>query len=146
VVLIFYRSVLRARSDDGFVADTGESGGETASGGAAAPDDSDTHDVSLAHGPPNSPKDDDRGGRSRSKRVRPIDLVYGRGMGILEGKKIVITGVLTDASLAFGVARIARQEGAEVVLTGAGRALSLTKRTARKLATDDQPAPAVFEF
>ncbi len=67
-------------------------------------------------------------------------------MGILEGKKIVITGVLTDASLAFGVARIARQEGAEVVLTGAGRALSLTKRTARKLATDDRPAPAVFEF
>ena len=54
-------------------------------------------------------------------------------MGLLEGKKIVITGVLTDASLAFGVARIARQEGAEIVLTGAGRALSLTKRTARKL-------------
>jgi enoyl-[acyl-carrier protein] reductase I len=54
-------------------------------------------------------------------------------MGLLAGKKIVITGVLTDASLAFGVARIARQEGAEIVLTGAGRALSLTKRTARKL-------------
>lgn len=54
-------------------------------------------------------------------------------MGILEGKKIVITGVLTDASLAFGVARIALEEGAEIVLTGAGRALSLTQRTARKL-------------
>lgn len=54
-------------------------------------------------------------------------------MGLLDGKKLVITGVLTDASLAFGVARLAQQEGAEVVLTGAGRALKLTQRTARKL-------------
>ena len=54
-------------------------------------------------------------------------------MGLLDGKKIVITGVLTDASLAYGVARIALDEGAEIVLTGAGRALSLTQRTARKL-------------
>ena len=63
-------------------------------------------------------------------------------MGILDGKKLVITGVLTDASLAFGVAKIARQEGAEIVLTGAGRALSLTKRTARKLGDGID----VFEF
>jgi len=54
-------------------------------------------------------------------------------MGILDGKKIVITGVLTDASLAYAVARIALDEGAEIVLTGAGRALRLTQRTARKL-------------
>ncbi len=54
-------------------------------------------------------------------------------MGLLDGKKIVVTGVLTDASLAFGVARLAREEGADIVLTGAGRALSLTQRTARKL-------------
>jgi enoyl-[acyl-carrier protein] reductase I len=54
-------------------------------------------------------------------------------MGLLEGKRILITGVLTDASLAFAVARQAQTEGAEVVLTGAGRGLSLTKRTARKL-------------
>ena len=54
-------------------------------------------------------------------------------MGLLDGKKIVITGVLTDASLAFGVARIAIDEGAEIVLTGAGRALRLTERTARRL-------------
>jgi enoyl ACP reductase len=54
-------------------------------------------------------------------------------MGLLEGKNSVVTGVLTDASLAFGVARIAREEGADIVLTGAGRALSLTQRTARKL-------------
>ena len=67
-------------------------------------------------------------------------------MGLLDGKNIVITGVLTDASLAFGVADLALREGANVILTGAGRGLSLTERTARKL-----PAPAsgpipVFEF
>jgi enoyl-[acyl-carrier protein] reductase I len=58
-------------------------------------------------------------------------------MGLLDGKRLVITGVLTDASLAFGVARLAQEQGAEVVLTGAGRGLSLTERTARKL-----PRPA----
>jgi meromycolic acid enoyl-[acyl-carrier protein] reductase len=57
-------------------------------------------------------------------------------MGLLDGKKIVITGVLTDASLAFGVARLALAEGADIVLTGAGRALRLTERTARKLGDD----------
>jgi enoyl ACP reductase len=54
-------------------------------------------------------------------------------MSLLDGKRILVTGVLTDASLAFGVARLAQEEGAEVVLTGAGRGLSLTQRTARKL-------------
>lgn len=63
-------------------------------------------------------------------------------MGLLDGKKIVITGVLTDASLAFGVAQLAQREGAQIVLTGAGRALSLTQRTARRL---DTPVD-VFEF
>ncbi|MFM8564066.1 MAG: enoyl-ACP reductase FabI [Acidimicrobiia bacterium] len=57
-------------------------------------------------------------------------------MGIVEGKRIVVTGVLTDASLAFGVARLALEEGADIVLTGAGRALSLTQRTARKLSRE----------
>src|SRR5688572_28620666 len=55
------------------------------------------------------------------------------GMGILDGKRILVTGVLTDASLAFSAARLAQEQGAEVVLTGAGRGLSLTQRTARKL-------------
>jgi enoyl-[acyl-carrier protein] reductase I len=58
-------------------------------------------------------------------------------MGILDGKKLLITGVLTDASLAYGVAELAQREGAEIVLTGAGRGLRLTERTARKL-----PRPA----
>ena len=57
-------------------------------------------------------------------------------MGLLDDKKIVITGVMTDASLAYGVARLALAEGADIVLTGAGRALSLTKRTARKIGDD----------
>lgn len=67
-------------------------------------------------------------------------------MGILDGKKIVITGVLTDASLAFGVAQIALDEGAEIVLTGAGRALKLTQRTARKLNVPGDEAIEVFEL
>lgn len=63
-------------------------------------------------------------------------------MGLLDGKNIVITGVLTDASLAYGVAELAQREGANIVLTGAGRALSLTQRTGRKL-----PQPVdVFEL
>ena len=63
-------------------------------------------------------------------------------MGVLDGKKILITGVLTDASLAFGIAKLAQEEGAEIILTGAGRGLRLTQRTARKLPTE----PSVFEF
>ncbi len=63
-------------------------------------------------------------------------------MGLLDGKRLLITGVLTDASLAFEVARLAQEEGADVVLSGAGRALSLTKRTARKLPSE----PDVLEI
>ncbi len=63
-------------------------------------------------------------------------------VGILEGKRLLITGVLTDASLAFAVARLAQYEGAEIVLTGAGRGLKLTERTARKLPGETE----VLEF
>ena len=56
-------------------------------------------------------------------------------MGILAGKRILVTGVITDASIAFHVARVAQQEGATVVLTGFGR-LSLVERIAKRL-----PAP-----
>ncbi len=54
-------------------------------------------------------------------------------MGILNDKKLLITGVLTDDSLAFGVAKLAQAEGAEIILTSFGRAMRLTERTARKL-------------
>jgi len=63
-------------------------------------------------------------------------------MGILDGKRILVTGVLTDASLAFAVAKLAQEEGGEVVLSGAGRGLSLTRRTARKLPVE----PLVLEI
>ena len=44
-------------------------------------------------------------------------------MGILEGKKLLITGVLTEASIAFSVARLAQEQGAEIVLSSFGRML-----------------------
>ena len=52
---------------------------------------------------------------------------------LLDGKRLLVTGVLNDASIAFSVARLAQENGAEVVLTSFGRAMSLTQRTARRL-------------
>ena len=52
---------------------------------------------------------------------------------LLADKRILVTGVLNDASMAFHVARRAQEEGAEVVLTSFGRAMSLTTRAARRL-------------
>ena len=63
-------------------------------------------------------------------------------MGLLEGKRILVTGVLNDDSIAYGVARIAQEEGAEIVLTSFARAMSLTRRTARRLS----PEPDVLEM
>ncbi len=54
-------------------------------------------------------------------------------MGLLEGKKLLVTGVLVDTSIAFHVARLAQQEGAEVVLTAPGRQTRLTSAVARRL-------------
>jgi len=59
--------------------------------------------------------------------------------GLLEGKRLLITGVITDASIAFHVARVAQEQGAKVVLTGYGR-LSLVERIAQRL---PQPAPVI---
>ncbi|MCA2222219.1 enoyl-ACP reductase FabI [Nonomuraea aurantiaca] len=53
-------------------------------------------------------------------------------MGILQGKRILVSGVLTDASIAFSVAKLAQEEGATVVLTGFGR-MSLVERIAKRL-------------
>lgn len=55
---------------------------------------------------------------------------------LLDGKKLVITGVLTKDSIAATVARLAQEQGADVVLTSFGRGLRLTERVARTL-----PAP-----
>ena len=61
---------------------------------------------------------------------------------LLEGKKVLVTGVLTDASIAYDVARIAQEQGAEIVLTSFGRAMSLTQRVAKRLPT----TPEVLEL
>jgi enoyl ACP reductase len=52
---------------------------------------------------------------------------------LLEGKRLLITGVLTPQSIAFAVARIAQEEGAEIVLTSFGKAMGLTEKSARRL-------------
>ena len=61
-------------------------------------------------------------------------------MALLDGKRILVTGVLTDASIAFHVARLAQEEGAEVVLSSYGRVLRLTTRIANRL---PKPAPVI---
>jgi enoyl-[acyl-carrier protein] reductase I len=52
---------------------------------------------------------------------------------LLDGKRLVITGVLTDDSIAFHCARVAQEEGAEVILTGFGRGMPITERSAHRL-------------
>jgi meromycolic acid enoyl-[acyl-carrier-protein] reductase len=52
---------------------------------------------------------------------------------LLQGKKLLITGVLTPQSIAYGIAERALEQGAEVILTGFGRARSLTERSAKRL-------------
>ncbi|MDP8977030.1 MAG: enoyl-ACP reductase FabI [Actinomycetota bacterium] len=54
-------------------------------------------------------------------------------MRLLDGKRLLVTGVLTEASIAFAIARTAQEQGADVVLSGAGRGLALTRRVAHKL-------------
>jgi len=59
--------------------------------------------------------------------------------GLLAGKRLLVTGVITDASIAFAAARVAQENGATVVLTGFGR-LSLVERIAKRL---PEPAPVI---
>jgi enoyl ACP reductase len=59
--------------------------------------------------------------------------------GLLAGKRLLVTGVITDASIAFSVAKLAQENGATVVLTGFGR-LSLVERIAKRLPS---PAPVI---
>jgi len=63
-------------------------------------------------------------------------------MGILEGKKLLVTGVLMDSSIAFHVAKIAQEQGAEVVLTSFGRTMKITQTIAKRL----PQTPAVIEL
>ncbi len=64
------------------------------------------------------------------------------GSGMVEGRKLLVTGVLTPASIGFAVAERALASGAEVVLTGFGRGLRITQRVARRLPGD----PDVLEL
>jgi len=59
--------------------------------------------------------------------------------GLLAGKRLLVTGVITDASIAFSVAKLAQENGATVVLTGFGR-LSLVERIAKRLPS---PPPVI---
>ena len=54
-------------------------------------------------------------------------------MGLLSDHRILITGILTDESLAFGIARRVLEEGATIAVSGAGRGTSLTRRVVKKL-------------
>jgi enoyl-[acyl-carrier protein] reductase I len=62
-------------------------------------------------------------------------------VGILEGKNILVAGVTLDTSIGFHVAQIAQLEGATVVVSNFGRAMSLTARVIKKL----DPIPLLLE-
>jgi enoyl ACP reductase len=62
-------------------------------------------------------------------------------VGILEGKTILVAGVTLDTSIGFQVAKIAAAEGATVVVSNFGRAMSLTRRVIKKL----EPVPPLLE-
>ena len=61
---------------------------------------------------------------------------------LLTGKRLLITGVLTHGSIAWHTAKVAQEQGAEIVLTGFGRGMRLTERSARRL----PDPPDVFEL
>ena len=63
-------------------------------------------------------------------------------MGILEGKRILVAGVTMNSSIGYEVARLAQQEGATVIVSNFGRALSLTRRAVGRL----DPVPPVVEL
>lgn len=75
----------------------------------------DLRDGFEIHVPSNSMRDD-RGGNM-----------------LLDGKKLLVTGVLTRESIAFATARAAQEHGAEIVLTSFGRAMGLTEKVSRRL-------------
>ena len=82
---------------------------------------------------------------SRPPRRIGVPAAGRRGMAstmLLDGRRILVTGVLTESSIAFTVARRAQEEGAEVLLTGFGRGLRITRRVARRLPSE----PDVLEL
>ena len=63
-------------------------------------------------------------------------------MGLLEGKRILVAGVTLDSSIGFATAKVAQEQGATVLISNFGRALSITKRIAKRLPTE----PPVIEL
>src|ERR1051325_7108014 len=68
----------------------------------------------------------------RRPRNGPLKVRSTCVSGLLAGKRLLVTGVITDQSIAFSIAKIAQEQGATVVLTGYGR-LSLVERIAKRL-------------
>src|SRR5205823_13303436 len=70
-------------------------------------------------------------------RLRGPQCVTGPRAGhltvLLAGKRVLVTGVLTESSIAFSVARLAQEQGAEIALTSFGRAMSVTRRAVKRL-------------
>ena len=54
---------------------------------------------------------------------------------LLDGKKLLITGVLTDDSIAYAAAQVALENGAEILLTNVGKGVRLTEKVAKRLPT-----------
>ena len=46
--------------------------------------------------------------------------LYGETMGFLAGKRILITGLLSNRSIAYGIANACKREGAELAFTYVG--------------------------
>ncbi|MFW0794680.1 NADH-dependent enoyl-ACP reductase InhA [Gordonia sp. CPCC 205515] len=53
--------------------------------------------------------------------------------GILDGKTVLVTGIITDASIAFATAKVAQEQGAKVIITGIPERLRLINRIAKRL-------------
>ncbi len=61
--------------------------------------------------------------------------------GILDGKTVLITGIITDASIAFHAAAMAQEQGATVIITGIPpERLRLIDRIAKRLPKEVPPA------
>ena len=127
------------------MAGDGETHPEAATGGTCCSENSDLHEADRSRVPTKLLPI----GRFGVAAVRGSDrrrLTCGNDiggiMGLLDGKRLLITGVLTEASIGFGVAALAQQEGAEIILTGAGNGMKHTEKSARKLPV----VPTVLEF
>lgn len=71
-----------------------------------------------------------------------MDWEWGTEMGILDGKRILVAGVTMDSSIGFAVAKVAQEQGATVLISNFGRALSITRRIAKRLPSE----PPVLEL